>query len=464
MSFKARMSVAFTLLVAVLLAVFGVILLARSEALREAEFYGRLEDRALLVEHLLDEARMMPVDEAEHLTNALRDALPNEALTVLGTDGRVIFRRAQEPLEVRESWKRAATANGVARITQGDRQVVVLDTPEALRNGVRFTIASAIDERGIASIAMLRRSMLLVGLLAVVLTAGLAWVYAQWALIPVRGIVQRVRSMKDPSERLDVVDTHRPDEMGRISIAFNGLLARLDDAFQMQRTFIASASHELRTPLTVVRGNIHQALALAPEGSDLRAHLRSVDEQAMHMQDLLDQLLWLARTHGPSGSIASDEVRLDEVAERAMERCRVRYPHRPIRFRIIDDGEGQEPIVKGNAVLLTAAFYNMLTNAAKYGGEEGISLVLGKSGRSAWCVAVHDAGKGMSPQDLERVRELFFRSSEASITDGQGIGLALVDRIAKVHQGRLDIETEPGVGTSVSLLLPAFVPEGTAPL
>ena len=254
MTFRIRMALVFTLLVGVLLVVFALFFFSHSESLRSAEFYDRLEDRALLVEHLFEEARAMPVDEAQHLAQALREALPNEAITVISIDGKVIFQRAASGVVLPSSWKELATRNGIARVTQGERQFVIIDTPEALKNGIRYTMASAVDVRGLRSMATLRRSLMLAAGLALLFTAGLSWAYTTWALVPVRDLVRRAGEIHAPSERLSVNDEQKPDELGAVAIAFNALLARLDDAFQVQRSFVATASHELRTPLTVVPG------------------------------------------------------------------------------------------------------------------------------------------------------------------------------------------------------------------
>jgi signal transduction histidine kinase len=453
MNFRARMALVFTLLVGVLLGLFGLFVHARAEALRKAEFFERLEERALLVEQLIEESRQLPVSEAEHLADVLRDALPNEAILVIGVDGTVVFKRAADGLEVPLSWRETASRLGRVRVSQGERQSVVIDTPEALRYGIRYTMASAIDAQGLASMRSLRRSLLIGILIALAITAVLAWLYATWALIPVRMLIARVSAIREPSERLDTAEDRRPDEIGAIAVAFNDLLARLDDAFATQRSFIATASHELRTPLTVVRGELHQARNAAQDNDAVTAHLRRMEEQVLLMQDLLGQLLWLAQTQAVGERLVNDVVRLDEVAERAMERCRMRYPEVAIHFDMHVAEEASDFTVKGNAVLLTAAVYNLLSNAAKYGGGGTVRLVL-SSGPEAVMVRVHDQGPGMDAETLRRARELFFRGAQKEITDGHGIGLSLVDRIARVHGGAVAISSGPSEGTTVELSLP----------
>lgn len=450
MSFRLRMAVVFTLLVGVIMVFFGALVHAHGEKLREEEFYDRLEDRAVLVEHLIEESRRMPLDEGEHLAQALRDALPDESIIVLGLDGRMLFQRS--PLELPDSWKETATRKGRARIAQGDRQFVVIDRPETRPLGILYTMASAVDERGLASMSALRRSMLITGLIALLITAGLSWLYATWALVPVRLLVRTASEIRDPSERIPVTGGNSRDELASMATVINELLERIDAAFQMQRSFIANVSHELRTPLTVLRGEAHQAQQLASGQAELTQRLKGVEEQAVLMQDLLEQLLWLAQTRGAAEQIPFSDVRLDEVAERALDRCRARYPDKPLRFAMEPDAEGREPLVRGNAVLLTAALYNLLTNAVKYGGDSA-SLRIAVQGDEV-VVAVTDHGQGIPQEAIARVKELFFRSSTAAPLDGHGIGLALVDRIMHVHHGLLELTALPGKGTVATMRVP----------
>lgn len=443
MSFRSRMAIVFTLLVGALLALFGVLVHAHAEHLREDEFFDRLEDRAVLVERLIEESRSMTVSEAEHLAQALRDALPEESIVVIGTDGRVLFER--ESIELPSSWRETATRKGRARITQGARQFIVVDRPETRPLGILYTMASAIDASGLESLRELRRSMWVTGLIALLLTAGIAWLYATWALVPVRLLVRRAAEIHEPTERLPEPPGRRGDELAELTIVLNELLGRIDAAFSVQRSFIANASHELRTPLTILRGEAHQAKQLALGSLEMSKHLSGIDEQAIVMQDLLEQLLWLAQTRGAAERIPFAEVRLDEVVERALERCRSRFPDRPVRFAMDLDPDGREPLVRGNAVLLTAALYNLLTNAVKYGGDR-VELRVSVRGDEVVAI-VTDHGKGIAPDALARVRELFYRANDAAPLDGHGIGLALVDRIMHVHNGRLELSAVEGKGT-----------------
>ena len=450
MSFRLRISLVFVLLVGLILGVFGWYLYEQSDRIRAEEFYQRLDERAALAARLVEQDGGLSLIGDHDLEKTLLAVLPDEGMAIMKSDGEVIFQRTGPMPAVPSTWITSARKTGYVHVSRGERQYSIRSIS---KGGDAVIIASAIDLDGRAQLYRLRRSVIAGSALLLLVTGVIAWGFATWTLIPVRSLVRTVNEIQEPTQRV-AVPPGPQDELGSMATTFNDLLARIEGSFNVQRSFIASASHELRTPLTVVRGELHQALQLAYGQDELSAKLRIVESQALLMQDLLAQLLWLAQIHGPQESLATDEVRLDEVAERAMERCRGRYPDRSVRFNMASDPEGIEPLVRGNAVLLTAAVYNLLTNAAKYGGDGPVSLLLQATGAGQWSISITDTGPGMPSEVVQRVRELFFRAADASRSDGHGIGLALVDRIARVHHGSLDIFTVPGTGTTTALVLP----------
>lgn len=457
MSFRLRISIVFILLVGSMLTLFGSYLYLQSARISAREFYRRLDERADLTERIVREAGRLPFEERDKLERALYNVLPNEALAIFSHDGRTLFQRAGPLPALPKSWIETALNQGVLHVEMEGRYYVVHATDIPEKGGSMIAVASAEDRRGGRELSQLRRSLVIASMLLLVLTVAIAWGFATWTLEPVRALVRKANAIQEPSQRLPVVPG-RKDELSNLTNTFNALLGRLEDTFQVQRSFIASASHELRTPLTIMRGALHHAAQRAEGMTELTNKLRTIESQALHMQDMLAQLLVLARIQGPSEHITTDLIRLDEIAERAMERCRSMYSSSSIRFDI-QDGSGSEPLVRGNAVLLTAGFYNLLTNAAKYGGDSPIDLVLAKHADERWSLSVTDKGPGMPAEVLARAREMFYRGSETIMADGLGVGLALVDRIAKVHGAEFSIETSKDQGTMATLQFPVAMQE-----
>jgi two-component system sensor histidine kinase MprB len=287
--------------------------------------------------------------------------------------------------------------------------------------------------------------LLAVALGGVALAAGLGTLVARAAVSPVRRLTdaaEHVTSTTDLTERIEVKGS---DELSRLADRFNRMLAALDRSLATQRQLVADASHELRTPLTSIRTNI-EVLAKARDLPDEeRAELLSdVVAQLEELSVLVRDLVELARGHEPSQE--AEEVRLDEVVQRAVDRAERFAPG--IRFvtRI------EPSLVRGVPSRLERAVGNLLDNAVKWspaGGEVEVEVQDGE-------VIVRDHGPGIDEADLPFVFDRFYRAPSARGLPGSGLGLAIVRQVAEVHGGTVTAERADGGGARFRLRLHAL--------
>lgn len=294
------------------------------------------------------------------------------------------------------------------------------------------------------------------GLVGLLVGLGIAWAggsfLATRVLRPVDRIARTAQRIgaEDLSLRLDppVVD----DEFGRLSAAFNGMIDRLERAFQRQQRFTADASHELRTPLAVIRSLAEVALTSPQDDAYDRRVYTSIAEESERLGRLVESLLVLARAdegHAPTlGPLDVDEVMLDAAALVVL-----RARQQDVTLTVAP-GEGYR--VRGDASLLTQLVLNLLDNALRHtppGGRVTLSLTPAATGVA---LSVADTGSGIAPEHLPRLFERFYRVDRARsrATGGFGLGLAICEWIARVHGGRLTVESEVGVGTIARVWLP----------
>ena len=294
------------------------------------------------------------------------------------------------------------------------------------------------------------------GLAGLVVGLGVAWAggsfLATRVLRPVDRIARTAQLIgaEDLSLRLDapVVD----DEFGRLITAFNSMVDRLERAFQRQRRFTADASHELRTPLAVIRSLAEVALTSPRNDAYHRRVYMSIAEESERLGRLVESLLVLARTDEGQmptlGPVDVDEVMLDAAALVVL-----RARQQDVTLTVAP-GEGYR--VRGDSSLLTQLVLNLLDNALRHtppGGRVALSLAPIEDGVA---LTVADTGSGIAPEHLPRLFERFYRADRARsrATGGFGLGLAICDWIARVHGGRLTIESRIGSGTTVTLWLP----------
>ena len=286
--------------------------------------------------------------------------------------------------------------------------------------------------------------------LALALVGG-AWL-ARSALRPVRAMSRTARriSAQDLTRRLPLRGTS--DELDHLAETLNAMFGRLDIAFTHVRRFAVDAAHELRTPLTVLKGGIEVALRADRSAPEYRDVLHSSLEEVEQLIALAENLLLLSRLRMenalPRGTVELEPLLIDVVDTGAR----------------LADGRGVivrlgpvEPLVaRGDQLTLRRAIVNLVENAIKFTGAGGtVELSLERDGQHA-VVAVRDTGVGMNPEDAERIFEPFVRLDGAPTTDngGAGLGLSIVHSIVVAHDGRLSVQTAPGVGSTFTMRLP----------
>lgn len=246
-------------------------------------------------------------------------------------------------------------------------------------------------------------------------------------------------------------------EVGRLGLALNVMLARIEASFRAQeaseeklRRFVADASHELRTPLAAVRAYAElydRGAAHRPD--DLERSMRGIGRESERMSLLVDDLLLLARLDD-GRPLERARVRLDEVVAEAVDTARAVDPGRPLELR------AEEAVVAGDRDRLRQIVDNLLANVRAHtppGAPASVSVTR-RDGSAE--IAVADAGPGLDEEQLAHVFERFYRAdpSRTRVSGGVGLGLAIVAAVAEAHGGTVSASSTPGEGTTFTIALP----------
>ena len=299
----------------------------------------------------------------------------------------------------------------------------------------------------------------MLGLFFVSLAVG--WLVSGRMLRPIGQITSTVREIQasDLSRRIDLGGPD--DELRRLADTFDGMLGRLDEAFEGQRQFIHEASHELRNPLAVIRTNLEVTLS-DPDASaeELRRTAEVVERSTERMARLVDDLLVYAR----KGTLSLDRQPVDAallVDEAADEFVGVAEAEGLRLEKITDTGLW----VLGDRLALRQALANLLANAVHHSpAGTTIRVRAGREGPWVW-LSVEDQGSGIDPADHERVFQRFWRGNprEGREQGRSGLGLTIVRQTAEAHGGEVKLASEPGRGAAFALWLPALPPPSAAP-
>jgi two-component system phosphate regulon sensor histidine kinase PhoR len=221
-----------------------------------------------------------------------------------------------------------------------------------------------------------------------------------------------------------------------------------------RRDFVANVSHELRTPLTVLGGFLETLSDMPqPDADMLRRSLQLMSEQAARMQRLVEDLLTLSKLESAQNPLREDFVDLPEMA-RALVRDAQALSAGRHRFSLRVENEAG---LKGGADELRSALSNLISNAVRYTPESGEIEVSWSKRDGEPVFAVRDTGIGIEPHHIPRLTERFYRvdRSRSRASGGTGLGLAIVKHVLSRHQARLDIASQPGKGSTFSVVFPA---------
>jgi heavy metal sensor kinase len=272
------------------------------------------------------------------------------------------------------------------------------------------------------------------------------------ALAPVSTMARVARSITAQGLDQRLPGTGAADELESLTVAFNDLLTRLQDSFERQQRFTGEASHQLRTPLTAMLGQVEVALRRERPGEEYRRVLGLVQKQALHLRQIVEMLLFLARADAEA---RLPELQCFDLGDWLLQHLETwEHPARQgdIRREVGADRLG----VHAHAGLLGQALDNLLDNACKY-SPAGTEIVV-----RAWRqekevrLAVEDHGHGIEPEELARVFEPFFRSAEVRRRGipGIGLGLAVTARIIATLGGQIEVESPAGGGCRFVIRLP----------
>ncbi len=279
------------------------------------------------------------------------------------------------------------------------------------------------------------------------------WFVAGLVLRPVGRITEVAKDIEatDLSRRIELDGPD--DELKQLADTFDGMLERIDNAFESQRQFIHEASHELRNPLAVIRTNIDVALDDPDTTND---ELRSVGEvvgrSAERMSTLVDDLLLYAR-HGTRQTRREDVDLVDEVEDLVEEFGAAAEAN---GLTLIADVPGGSLPVCGDGPAIHRAGANLVANAVRLAPEGSTVTVVGADEGRWVTLSVVDEGPGIDAEDQFRVFQRFWRGdkTEARVAGRSGLGLTIVRQIAEAHGGRIELDSAIGEGSRFTLRLP----------
>lgn len=322
---------------------------------------------------------------------------------------------------------------------------VVRDENGGLVGSVRYLVSM---ERADQQISVVILILVAAGLFIMLLLTLSGAYFIRSIVVPVRQLSQSARQIAQGDFGVRI-EKAKDDEIGQLVDAINDMAGELGAAEQLKNDFISSVSHELRTPLTAIKGWAETLQEGAGPETTAKG-MNVIIRESERLSGLVEELLDFSRLQ--NGRLRLIVSRLDILSELDeavyMFTDRARTEHKQLHY----EETTALPPVYGDVDRLRQVFVNIIDNALKYTSPGGTITVSSREDNGWVRVSIRDTGCGIPAEHLPNVKKKFYKANQ--LVRGSGIGLAVADEIARLHGGSLDIQSQEGVGTTVTFSLP----------
>lgn len=451
MTLRTRLTVWYSLVLAVVLLVFGfVVYFSVSYNLaRQIE-----EDLSRTADEILASSSDVPTFE---LTLRALDFSSNVFAQAWSADGEFLWRSENMP-PIQDPFDPTtldATENIFTTRLTDEYSLRVLTVPSISTrdNQVIFYLQLA---GSLETVDQVRQVLLLVliggGAMGVIIAGMVGHLISTMALRPITTVTETALQITRADDLSRRIPTEGPPEgeVGRLVLAFNETLERLDALFETQRRFQADVSHELRTPLTAIRGNVDLIRRMGSADAD---SLDAITSEVDRMTRMVRDLLAISQAESGKLPIASEIVELDTLMLEVYNQSRLLIQG-DLEIRI---GREDQACIKGDRDRIKQVMLNLVTNAIDHTPGGG-KIELGLKCADEWAVfTVSDTGTGIPVEHLPHLFERFYRADKArkrKAGGGAGLGLSIVYWITRAHGGRIEVQSQEGKGTTFEVWLP----------
>ncbi|HHG85427.1 MAG TPA: HAMP domain-containing protein [Bacteroidetes bacterium] len=453
MKISTRLSISFTLIANLIFIVSGIAIYFFSSNYRKQDFVVRMKKRVEITEKVFLEKDSFGAEEFKVIKEQFLHTLPDETEEVIeieaGSTPIFKYSYAQESVDemlIRDSFIfEKGDVQGMSKVFH-------------VKGKDFLIIVTAIDKVGLHYLSYLKGLIAFWVLVGIALISGFSTVLAKRALMPISKKINKANSISASNlhHRLQVHNAN--DELGKMAIAFNKLLDRLESSFVAQKSFIRNASHEIRTPLTAIMGEAEIAISKPRTADVYRESLASILVEAETLNATVNNLLQLSKIEGGEEQVTYEMIQFDVFLVEVKESFDFLNPQNQLELSGFESNEKDDFLIFGNRNLLKSVLINLFDNACKFSENKRVAVVLS---RENLMVRLHivDEGIGIPKEDLEKVTDPFYRGNNAMQIRGSGIGLSLCAGIIGLHAGTLVLQSEIGLGTAVWVSFPLAVRE-----
>jgi signal transduction histidine kinase len=451
MKIRHRLTLLFSVIVASIVLIFSFITYVLYADYRNDEFYKRLKDKAQTTARLLADVKEVDKDLLRIIDQNTINELYKEKVTIYDKKNDLIYSSIDdEVISVNEELLAKVRYRKYIEYVEKENEVIGLFYRE---NGADYVVfVSAFDIYGKKKLENLMSFLTLSSLISVLITVIAGTFFSGRAIEPIIAINKQVSTITIDNLSSRVKTEGSKDEIDQLAKNFNQMLDRIEHSFKIQKSFINNASHELRTPLAVINSQLDVALSQNRETSEYITILKSLQEDARKMTNLVNTMLVLAKSEEQQNSIIQDPIRVDELILSVQDELISLYPDYTVDFSYISMPENDsDMMIKGNELLLRSAFMNLIENACKFSVNHQAKVRI-NSDEESLMVKIYDNGIGIPEADISRIFDPFYRADNGRRVRGFGIGLSISKRAIDLHKGKIIVESQLNAGSTFTLV------------
>lgn len=413
----------------------------------KSDFYNRLTDRANVAAQLYLKADEISADSLNHVRDRYIRHLTNEVVRIYDERNTASFIRDRDqywPVAVIKSVRRSH----LLQFSEGQQQTVGIYYDD--NQGKFVILVSAIDVQGRQRIHDLIE---ILAVLLIVVSAVLFFIgrlFAQKALEPIDGVIGEMKQVRASNLSMRISEGNGRDEISQLATNFNRLLSHLENAFELQQTFVTNASHELRTPVTSIIGEIEVSMRRNRSPEEYERVLESILSDAVSLNETITGLLELAQVDMNYTQAELSPVAIDEMIWELNDYWNQRMGKGMFSVTVLalpDDPE--KLLVPANRALLLIALNNIIGNAYKFSSNKPVQCSLMANDESI-IIRIIDQGIGINEAEKDKIFRSFYRGGNVKDFRGSGIGLYVTSKIVSLFNGRISVSSS-GTGTAFTI-------------
>ncbi len=291
--------------------------------------------------------------------------------------------------------------------------------------------------------------------ITIAVSAGGGIFLARRALKPVEQITNTAHKIGETDLSLRI-NVETQDELGHLGETLNQMISRLEKAFERQKEFTSDASHELRAPLAIIQAEATLSLSKERSAPEYRKTLESIADETENMASLTNKLLELARSDSGKTAYTFETINLEEFIQEICSEMNLLFDEKNLAVNTI---LSKQIRIRGDLNSLRRLMLNLLNNALRYTDPGGDITVKLNNKNTMAVISVSDTGIGIPNEQKPFIFKRFYRvdKSRSRSDGGCGLGLAICKHIVDAHKGRITVDSQPGYGTTFTVLLPGIL-------